>query len=90
MAIYGAVLYQLKEDDFLGSPALAAARKSFDLLRQSIVKAPIPRHFDQSLDVHVMIFANDRALSSTLIRFHDLRMYPVRFCVQVFEEKDVW
>ena len=59
MAVYGAVLYQLKEDDFLGSPALMTARKSFKLLKQLIFQAPILRHFGQKLKVYVMIFAND-------------------------------
>ena len=32
MAVYGAVLYQLKEDYFLGSLALEIARNFFELL----------------------------------------------------------
>ena len=84
--IYGAALYQLKEDDFLGSPDLATARESFELLKQSIVKAPTLRHFDQGLIVHVMIFANDWAKSSTLLQYHDHKLHPVRFCGRVLKE----
>ena len=88
MAIYRAVHYQLKEDDFLGSPALAEARESFELLKQSIVKAPILRHFVQGLDVHVMIFANYWALRSTLMQCHDHKLHPVRFCGSVLKENE--
>ena len=88
MAIYGALLYQLKEDDFLGTPALATARESFKPLKQSIVKAPILRNFDQALDVHVMIFANDWALSSSLMQFHDYKLHPVRFCGRVLKDNE--
>ena len=82
MAIYGAVLYQLKEDDFVGSPALATARNAFELFKQSIVKALILRHFDQGLDVHVMIFANDWALSSTLMQCHDHKLAQCDFAAE--------
>ena len=88
MAVYGAVLYQLKEEDFLGSPDLEIARNSYEQLKQSIVKAPTLCQFNQKLDVHVMVFANDWALSSTLMQPHDHKLHPVRFCGRVFKEKE--
>ena len=55
MTFYGAVLYQLKEDDYLGSLDLAIACELFKLLEQSIVKASILRHSNQKLAVYMMI-----------------------------------
>ena len=86
MGIYGAVFYQLKKDNFLVWPALASVRESFELLKQSIVKAPTLRHFDQGLAVHVLTFANYWALSSSLMQLHDNKLNPVRFCSSVKRE----
>lgn len=76
----------MKEDNFLGSPVLVKDRKSFKLLKESIAKGPIVRHFDLKLDLHVMIFANVWVLSSTLMQFHDHKLHPVRFlaeCIRI-------
>ncbi|OWY91432.1 hypothetical protein PHMEG_00039992 [Phytophthora megakarya] len=59
-------LYQLKEKDF--EPG-----ENRD--------APILRHFDRQKDIHVTLFANEWALSSTLMQEHEGKMHPVRFCV---------
>ena len=44
IAVYGAVLYQLRKDDFLSEVNLAGARASFAMLQQQIVKASVLRH----------------------------------------------
>ena len=45
VAIYGAVLYQLKEEDFGYEATLTAALTAFNLLQQQVSRAPILRHF---------------------------------------------
>ncbi|KAE9209092.1 hypothetical protein PF004_g16572 [Phytophthora fragariae] len=89
LAVYGAVLYQLKEDDFGPSTDLSAAKASFAELKRKVVEAPILRHFDSVKDVHVMLFANEWALSSTLMQLHDDKLHPVRFCCRVLKDNEV-
>ncbi|KAE8980835.1 hypothetical protein PR001_g24180, partial [Phytophthora rubi] len=89
LAVYGAVLYQLKEDDFGSSTDLSAAKASFAELKRKVVEAPILRHFDSAKDVHVMLFANEWALSSTLMQIHDDKLHTVRFCGRVLKDNEV-
>ncbi|KAE9003326.1 hypothetical protein PR002_g17378 [Phytophthora rubi] len=89
LAVYGAVLYQLKEDDFGSSTDLSAAKASFAELKRKVIEAPILRHFDSAKDVHVMLFANEWALSSTLMQLHDDKLHPVRFCGRVLKDNEV-
>ncbi|KAE8898883.1 hypothetical protein PF001_g25792 [Phytophthora fragariae] len=89
LAVYDAVLYQLKEDDFGSSTDLSAAQASFAELKRKVIEAPILRHFDSVKDVHVMLFANEWALSSTLMQIHDDKLHPVRFCGRVLNDNEV-
>ncbi|KAG6590563.1 uncharacterized protein IUM83_18356 [Phytophthora cinnamomi] len=88
-AVYGAALYQLKEDDFAPEGDLTVARRSFQALQDKVAAAPILRHFDRTKDVHVMLFANKWALSSTLLQLHDDKLHPVRFCGRVLKEAEM-
>ncbi|GMF51186.1 unnamed protein product [Phytophthora fragariaefolia] len=54
-----------------------------------VATAPILRHFDRAKEIHVMLFANDWALSTTLMRGHDGVMHPVRFCGRVLKDNEV-
>ena len=74
---------------FLLETNLAGARASLDMLPQQIVKAPVLRHFVPTADVHVMVFANEWALRSTLMQMHDGMLRPVRFCGRVLKESDI-
>ncbi|GMF16266.1 unnamed protein product [Phytophthora fragariaefolia] len=89
MAVYGAVLYQLKDADFADGGDLAAAKSAFAELKTKVANAPILRHFDSAKEVHIMLFANVWALSSTLLQPHDGLLHPVRFCGRVLRENDV-
>ena len=89
LAVYGAVLYQLKDDDFISGTNLENARASFAMLKLKIAESPILRHFDSKKEAHVMLFANDWALSSTLMQLHDDKLHPVRFCGRVLKESEV-
>ncbi|GMF38680.1 unnamed protein product [Phytophthora fragariaefolia] len=89
LAVYGAVLYQLKEDDFAQGGDLTAAKAAFSELKKKVVEAPILRHFDSEKDVHIMLFANDWALSSPLMQLHDDKLHPVRFCGRVLKENEI-
>ncbi|POM62384.1 LOW QUALITY PROTEIN: reverse transcriptase [Phytophthora palmivora] len=89
LAVDGAVLYQLKDSDFDGNKDLSAAQAAFAELKSRVVTAPILRHFDSAKEVHIMLFANDWALSSTLMQMHDDKLHPVRFCGRVLKENEV-
>ncbi|OWY91617.1 hypothetical protein PHMEG_00039724 [Phytophthora megakarya] len=56
--IFGAALYQLKDDDFEENGDLTTARRSFDMLKQKVDEAPILRHFDRTKGVYIMLFIN--------------------------------
>ncbi|GMF44241.1 unnamed protein product [Phytophthora fragariaefolia] len=78
-AVYGAALYQVREEDFGPGGDLSTAKRSFVTLQAKVADAPILRHFDRAKEVHVMLFANDWALSTTLMQEHDGVIHPVRF-----------
>ncbi|OWZ15536.1 hypothetical protein PHMEG_00010798 [Phytophthora megakarya] len=79
-AVYAAALYQAKDDDFGVDGNLNAAKQSFTILQQKVVEAPILRHFDRAKPVYVTLFANEWALSLTLLQKHDEKIHPVQFC----------
>ncbi|GMF30576.1 unnamed protein product [Phytophthora fragariaefolia] len=88
-AVYGAALYQVREEDFGSGGDLSTAKRSFTALQAKVADAPILRHFDRAKEVHVMLFANDWALSTTLMQEHDGVMHPVRFCGRVLKDNEV-
>ncbi|GMF27706.1 unnamed protein product [Phytophthora fragariaefolia] len=89
MAVYGAVMYQLKDADFADGGDLAATKLAFAELKTKVANAPILRHFDSAREVHIMLFANAWALCSTLLQPHDGLLHPVRFCGRVLKENEV-
>ncbi|OWZ02015.1 hypothetical protein PHMEG_00026505 [Phytophthora megakarya] len=88
-AVFGAALYQLKDDDFKDDGDLTMARRSFDMLKQKVAEAPILRHFDKTKEVHIMLFANEWALSTTLLQLHEDKLHPVRFCGRVLKDAEM-
>ncbi|GMF17723.1 unnamed protein product [Phytophthora fragariaefolia] len=82
---------------FLGAPIITGAsykawlgtRGAFTALRRKVAEAPILRHFDGSKDVYIMLYANEWALSSTLMQMQDEVLHPVRFCGRVLKENDL-
>ena len=89
LAVYGAVLYQLKDDDFISGGNLEHARASFAMLKLKVAESPISRHFDSKKAADVMLFANGWALRSTLMQLHDDKLHLVRFCGRVLKESEV-
>ncbi|OWY96364.1 hypothetical protein PHMEG_00033382 [Phytophthora megakarya] len=87
--VYGAALYQLKEDDFFDGGDLAAAKESFTALQRKVADAPILRHFDAKKAVHIMLYASERTLSATLMQMHDDKLHPVRFCGRVLKDAEM-
>ncbi|POM69076.1 Hypothetical protein PHPALM_14681 [Phytophthora palmivora] len=87
--VYGAALYQLKDADFTPGSELTVAKRSFAALQQKVMDAPILRHFDRDKEVHVMLFANAWALSSTLMQEHNGTLHPVRFCGRVLKDAEM-
>ncbi|OWZ22667.1 hypothetical protein PHMEG_0002581 [Phytophthora megakarya] len=77
--IFGAALYQLKDEDFEEDGNLPTAHRSFDMLKQKVVEASILRHFDRTKEVHIMLFVNKWALRTTLLQVHMDKLHPVRF-----------
>ncbi|OWY90076.1 hypothetical protein PHMEG_00041962 [Phytophthora megakarya] len=88
-AVYAATLYQLKEEDFEPGGDTSAARQSFAMLQQKIGDAPILRHFDREKEIYVTLFANEWALSSTLMQEHEGKMHLVRFCGRVLKDAEM-
>ncbi|OWZ01459.1 LOW QUALITY PROTEIN: hypothetical protein PHMEG_00027147 [Phytophthora megakarya] len=87
--VYAATLYQLKEEDFVPGGDMSAARQSFAMLQQKIGDAPILRHFDRGKQIYVTLFANEWALSSTLMQEHEGKIHPVRFCGRVLKDAEM-
>ncbi|OWZ06805.1 hypothetical protein PHMEG_00020899 [Phytophthora megakarya] len=88
-AVFGAALYQLKDDDFEDDGDLTTARRSFDVLKQKVAEAPILRHFDKTKEVHIMLFANEWTLSTTLLQLHEDKLHPVGFCGRVLKDAEM-
>ncbi|OWZ00157.1 hypothetical protein PHMEG_00028720 [Phytophthora megakarya] len=88
-AVFGAALYQLKDEDFETESNLSAAKESFRVLQRKVADAPILRHFDDKKEVHVMLYANEWALSATLMQMHDDKLHPVRFCGRVLKDAEM-
>ncbi|OWY94296.1 hypothetical protein PHMEG_00036011, partial [Phytophthora megakarya] len=88
-AVYAAALYQLKDEDFELGGDLSVARQRFARLQQKIGDAPIPHHFDRQKAIPVALFANEWALSFTLMQEHGGKMHPVRFCGRVLKEAEM-
>ncbi|OWY97046.1 hypothetical protein PHMEG_00032517, partial [Phytophthora megakarya] len=88
-AVFGAVLYQLKDEDFTEEGDLSGAKESFRILQRKVAEAPILRHFDKAKEVYVMLYANEWALSATLMQMHDDKLHPVRFCGRVLKDAEM-
>ncbi|KAG2870686.1 hypothetical protein PC119_g25930 [Phytophthora cactorum] len=88
-AVYGAALYQLKEEDFGPGGDLSVAQRAFEALQTKVAEAPIMKHFDRTKEVHVMLFANEWALSTTLMQEHEGKLHPVRFLGRVLKESEM-
>ncbi|GMF49733.1 unnamed protein product [Phytophthora fragariaefolia] len=86
---YGAALYQVREEGFGPGGDVSTAQRSFKALHTKFADAPILKHFDGAKEVHVMLFANDWALNTTLMQEHDGVMHPVRFCGRVLKANEV-
>ncbi|GMF58203.1 unnamed protein product [Phytophthora fragariaefolia] len=88
LAVYGAVLYQLMDEELpLGGPRCCP--RGVRSMRRKVAEAPILRHFDGSKDVYIMLYANEWALSSTLMQMHDEVLHPVRFCGRVLKKNEL-
>ncbi|KAG3071003.1 hypothetical protein PI124_g21228 [Phytophthora idaei] len=88
-AVYGAALYQLKEEDFGPGGDISVAQRAFEALQTKVAEAPILKHFDRIKEVHVMLFANEWALSTTLMQEHEAKLHPVRFLGRVLKESEM-
>ncbi|KAG3127307.1 hypothetical protein PI124_g21688 [Phytophthora idaei] len=88
-AVYGAALYQLKEEDFGPGGDLSVAQRAFEALQTKVAEAPILRHFDRTKEVHIMLFANEWALSTTLMQEHEGKLHPVQFVGRVLKEAEM-
>ncbi|KAG3129803.1 hypothetical protein PC128_g26812 [Phytophthora cactorum] len=88
-AVYGAALYQLKEEDLGPGGDLSVAQRAFEALQTKVSEAPILKHFNRIKEVHVMLFANEWALSTTLMQEHEGKLHPVRFLGRVLKESEM-
>ncbi|OWZ03715.1 hypothetical protein PHMEG_00024503 [Phytophthora megakarya] len=74
---------------FLRRGDLAATEASFATLQRKVADAPIVRHFDAKKEVHIMLYANEWALSATLMQMHDDKLHPARFCGRVIKDAEM-
>ncbi|KAG2826988.1 hypothetical protein PC118_g21557 [Phytophthora cactorum] len=88
-AVYGAALYQLKEEDFGPRGDLSVAQRAFDALQTKVTEAPIMKNFDRTKEAHVMLFAHEWALSTTLMKEHEDKLHSVRFLGRVLKESEM-
>ena len=90
-SVYGALLYELTDEDF-GSTAdrdLTDARSAFEHLRRRLTEAPVLRHFHPELPVYVMLYANNWAVSATIMQEHDEKLHPVKFVGRVLKASEI-
>ncbi|OWY93428.1 LOW QUALITY PROTEIN: hypothetical protein PHMEG_00037186 [Phytophthora megakarya] len=78
VVVFGAAVYQLKDEDFEIESNLSAANESFSA-----------KHFDDKEEIYVMLYANEWALSATLMQMHDDKLHPVRFCGRVLKDSEM-
>ncbi|KAG3067122.1 hypothetical protein PI125_g23713 [Phytophthora idaei] len=88
-AVYSAALYQLMEEDFGPGGDLSMARRAFEALQTKVAEAPILKHFDRTKEAHVMLFANEWALSMPLMQEHEGKLHPVRFFGRMLKESEM-
>ncbi|KAG3056383.1 hypothetical protein PI125_g25572 [Phytophthora idaei] len=88
-AVYGAALYQLKEEDFGPGGDLSVAQRAFEALQTKVAEAPILKHFDRTKEVHVVLFVNEWTLSTTIMQEHEGKLHPVRFVGRVLKESEM-
>ncbi|KAG3091969.1 hypothetical protein PI124_g15892 [Phytophthora idaei] len=88
-AVYGEALYQLKEEDFGSKGDLSVACRAFRALQMTANEAPILKHCDRNKEVHVMTFANEWALSTTLMKEREGMLHPVRCLGRVLKESEM-
>ncbi|OWZ11863.1 hypothetical protein PHMEG_00015058 [Phytophthora megakarya] len=55
-AVFGAALYEVKDECFGKEGDLSTARQNFEALKVKVSEAPIRRHFDQEKDVYSILF----------------------------------
>ncbi|OWZ06938.1 LOW QUALITY PROTEIN: reverse transcriptase, partial [Phytophthora megakarya] len=67
-AVYGAALYQLKEEDFYDGGDLAAAKESFFALQRKVADAPFLRHFDDKKERNLDADARRQTTPCPLLR----------------------
>jgi ribonuclease HI len=87
--VYGAILYELQEEDFGGAKDLSKAKRAFEILKQKIVEAPILKHLDPEKEVVIMLYANNWAVSATIMQLHGEKYYPVRFVGRVLKSAEM-
>ncbi|OWY95069.1 LOW QUALITY PROTEIN: hypothetical protein PHMEG_00035032 [Phytophthora megakarya] len=88
-AVFGAALYQLKDEDFETEGNLSAAKENFRVLQRKVAEAPILKHFDDKKEVHVMLYANEWALRAALLQIHDDKLHPVQFGKRVLKDAEM-
>ncbi|KAG2808177.1 hypothetical protein PC113_g21837 [Phytophthora cactorum] len=74
---------------FIQDFAVYAAKASFAMLQTKVAEAPILRHFDRSREAHITLFANEWALSATLLQEHESTLHPVLFRGRVLKDAEM-
>jgi len=85
-AVYGAVLYSLREEHFENKETdMTKAKNAFSMLKQKLVEAPQLRHFTQDKEPVVILYANEWAIAASLVQEHEGELMPVKFTSRVLK-----
>ena len=87
--VLAATLYEVQDEDFSEDHKLDRAKRSFELLKARAVSAPVLRHFKSGDPVYIMLFANNWAISATVMQLHDGKYHPVRFVSRVLKQNEI-
>jgi hypothetical protein len=87
--VLAATLYEIQDEDFTSGQDLSRARRSFDLLKERAVSAPVLKHFQTESPVYIMLFANEWAISATVMQLHEGKYHPVRFVSRVLKQNEL-
>ncbi len=88
-AVYGAVLYSLREEHFQNKETdMTRAKKAFSTLKQKLIEAHQLRHFDQDKEPVVILYANEWAIAASLVQEHEGKLMPVKFTSRVLKSNE--
>ncbi|KAE8887576.1 hypothetical protein PF003_g28496 [Phytophthora fragariae] len=97
-AVYATTLYSLTEadfDEYVTRPEFREQEKwshatsAFDVLKTKLAETPMLKHFDESRESVVIVYASDWAISGVLTQVHDDVYMPVKFTSRTLKPNEL-